>query len=304
LSNTVNLPIAPAGQATCIDSTLTQAQLTRLDSGGDIVGGHFGLLKTASTQVSIVDGQTRSQGSLLESVNGSIARYNAAEYTGRFGQRSIPPCTIFESTGALNSGFPHSYLNAGPKLTMAGPGLPGGASLAAFQSGLFFPLYSLTLLPGTLTTGTYTIAGNGGSDIGPFNASLTLPDSFTVDNWDSISSISRSQPFTVHWSGGGTELVSIQLYSSATNTATGVTHLVNIICNVPASTGTFTVPVSTLSLLPAASLGFTPGSLASISVSVTPTSPVRFTANLISDGQIDYGNLTYSVGVSRNVGFN
>jgi hypothetical protein len=170
LSNAVTVPIAAAGQNACTDSFLTQAQLARLDAGGDIVGGGISVSKVTGTSVTSILGQTITQTATTENVAGGFGRYNAADYVGRYGQRSMPPCFAYDVTGNpslhANTGLPHTYLNAGASLPVAGSGISPAAAMLPV-SGPVFTVYNLDLLPGTLTAGTYTVTGNGGPEVGP-----------------------------------------------------------------------------------------------------------------------------------------
>ncbi len=170
LSNAVTVPIAAAGQNACTDSFLTQAQLARLDAGGDIVGGGISVSKVTGTSVTSILGQTITQTATTENVAGGFGRYNAADYVGRYGRRSMPPCFAYDVTGNpslhANTGLPHTYLNAGASLPVAGSGISPAAAMLPV-SGPVFTVYNLDLLPGTLTAGTYTVTGNGGPEVGP-----------------------------------------------------------------------------------------------------------------------------------------
>ncbi len=277
-------PNCGGGQNACTDSFLTQAQLERLDAGGDIVGGGFSVTKLTGTSVTSILGQTITQTTTAENITGGFGRYSAAEYAGRYGQRNVPPCLLFDGTGnptsTPNTSLPHGYLNAGASLPVTGSGLSPTAAMLPV-SGPVFTLYNLDLLPGTLTAGTYTVTGNSGPDVGPFSASLTFPGSFTVANWDNIAAINRGQPFTVNWTGGGTESVVVTLLGIATvsgspqDPATQVIHLVTIVCRAAASAQTFTIPASLMSLLPPTSFDASSGSAAILSVAARPTSRRR-----------------------------
>ena len=52
-----------------------------------------------------------------------------------------------------------------------------------------------------LDPGDYTLGGNGGSDVGALQASLTVPPNLTWTNRDQSAAIDRTQGFTVNWTG-------------------------------------------------------------------------------------------------------
>jgi uncharacterized protein (TIGR03437 family) len=318
LSNSANIPIAAAGQTSCTDPLLNQSQLAKMDAGGNLIGGLFSVAKFTNTGVTSIAGQTFTQTAVSESVGGGFGLYTPAEYGARFSQRSVAPCYVFDVTGYAasfpNPGLPLAYPNAGASLPVAGPGLSSTAVMLPVLSGVY--LYNLALAPGTLGAGNYSIAGNGGSDIGPFQASLSFPASFTVTNWDNISTVSRAQGFTVNWTGGiATDSVEITLSGQATLSGSSLdpvnqlVHAVTATCFAPASALTFTIPASVMALFPATSFDITSGTLAVLSVAATssaaaPSKASQFTATASGGGQIDYGYWLYALGFTRNVALN
>ena len=72
-------------------------------------------------------------------------------------------------------------------------------------------------IPVFLVPGLHTVDnGDGGSEVGPFQASLNLPTSLTWSNRNSIPDrILRSEDLTVTWTGGDpdTEFVVIEGHS-------------------------------------------------------------------------------------------
>jgi hypothetical protein len=108
--------------------------------------------------------------------------------------------------------------------------LPQGAALAKFAIAKG-PVYVLQPGQGTLALGgTYTLTGNGGTQINPFSASATLPSAFTVTNWNSLTTINRANPLTINWTGAGFDLVVIT--ASASTTANSTTNHVYVTCPV------------------------------------------------------------------------
>lgn len=290
LSNTVSLPIAAAGQSACFDPNLTPAILSKLDSGGSITGGAFSVYKTINAPATTA----------VEGVSGAIFRWTAAEWVAGGASRSnrVGSCYVYDRTLPRNGTDPSApdvWLDAGASLPLSGPNLTAGAALArtTLPSGAF---YGFSPTPGTITSGRYTVTGNGGTQVGAFTVSTTFPASFTVTNWDSITAVSRSQPLVINWSSAGVDIVYI-LVSTATSIGTN-NRLVTIGCIAPAGPGTFSVPVSALSQLQPASTTGT--SFGSISVQGSPN-PGTFTANLVSGGQLDFGTFGASVGVSKNI---
>jgi hypothetical protein len=152
-------------------------------------------------------------------------------------------------------------------------------------------MYTLSLTPGTLAGGRYTLTGNGGSQVGLFTATTDYPGNFAVTNFDAITSVDRTKPLQFNWTGSGLDQVTILVTSSAV-TATN-THIATITCTVPAGPGTFSVPVASLGYLP-------PGNTGAISIQAVSGTGV-FTAPLVGGGQIDIGVFGPSLGVSKSV---
>lgn len=290
LSNTVMLPIAAAGQSVCFDPQLTPAILSKLDSGGSITGGAFGVFKVVDTPTSTT----------LEGASGAIFRWSPTEWAAGAPGRPRPgSCSVNDRTVPRNGAdpsAPHVSLDAGPNIPITGPGLATIVTLASTVSTTG-PIYFFIASTGTITKGgRYTLHGNGGTQVGAFTVSTNVPANFTVTNWDSITAINRSQPLVINWIHDGAEQVSI-IISTATVVGTS-NRLVTISCIAPAAPGSFTVPVSALSQLQSATTTGT--SFGTISVQGNAT-PGTFTANLTGGGQLDFGAFSSSVGVSKNI---
>jgi uncharacterized protein (TIGR03437 family) len=307
LSNTVVVPIADSGQGACTDPQLSAASLAKLDAGGDIVLASFALSEVSSTTTTAAGSVTTGT---AETAFGGVSTLSAAEVAAARGQ-AVNGCTVSNRTAAVTvpvASAPDAYLNAGSPVTVGGPNLSPPLAMApqAIQ-GLNGVLYYMTIPNGTLTGGTYTLTGNGSSAIGPFSASLSFPASFAVVNFAGINTINRTQPLTLNWTGGGSGYVSIVVSTQApvsgtpANAATYVVHTVGLQCSVPASQGTFTIPVSLTSLLLPATPDATSGTLAILQVEAVSAPTPNFTATLSTGGSIDAGYWSYALGVSKNL---
>ncbi|MCC6538824.1 MAG: hypothetical protein IT162_14815, partial [Bryobacterales bacterium] len=101
-----------------------------------------------------------------------------------------------------------------------------------------------------LDAGRYTVSGPGGPDVGAFTGSLQIAPDLEWTNRASLTSVDRTQPLTITWSGGEpSTLVSIQGTSIVTSGTT--VNTVTFQCQARNTDRTFTVPVSVLSQLPA-----------------------------------------------------
>jgi hypothetical protein len=94
--------------------------------------------------------------------------------------------------------------------------------------------------------------GGGGSDVGAFSSQMNLPPQLVWSNLAAITSIDRSQPLSIAWTGGDPNgFVNIQgdavVYPANSNQATAS---VQFNCTAPVSAQQFTIPPSVLLSLP------------------------------------------------------
>jgi hypothetical protein len=221
---------------------------------------------------------------------------------------TIDPCVVQVLTLPLTpqppSGVVTTFLDAGPVINLNGPNgtkqipqmMPSPGVFAYFLQvggGIAiptpFPIPGLPgVLPPYLDPGTYTIDnGGGGSDVGPFTASLNVPSpGFLWANADANLTIVRSAGVDIQWSGGDPNtMVEIQGVSSSSTQSGSFT------CFVP-NNGEFLVTSDVLSLLPASPATATAGNSLSVS---------NATMADISAPGIDLGFFTYEAGFVRTV---
>ena len=238
-------------------------------------------------------------------IGGQFASYSSAEWNLPFSAPTFGPCTVVTvnyAVGGKDPVSPDSFLDAGASIPVGGPGLTQGSVLAklALPQG---PIYNLTPPAGTLALGgTYTLNGVGGTQIGPFNIAATLPSSFAVTNWDTITAVNRATPLTLNWAGSGFDTVIIGV--TGITSANSTNDEVSIACVVQGSLGTFTVPTAALALLPATSTGQL--SVQAITSAGGTTSPVSstsqsFTPSLVGGGSVNYGSFSPFLDVSKSL---
>jgi uncharacterized protein (TIGR03437 family) len=289
LSNTVVLPIAAAGQSVCFDPQLTPAILSKLDSGGTITGGAFGVFKLVDTPSGIA-----SQGA-----SGGIYRWTATQWAaGAPSRPRVGSCTVYDRTVVQNGTDPAAptvSLDASAGLGLTGPNLGPVVTLTRNMVATG-PIYFFIGSAGSIVSGRYTLTGGGGTQVGPFSTATNIPASFTVTNFDSITSVNRSQPLVINWTSAGADQVYI-IVSTATQVGSS-NRLVTISCIALAGPGTFSVPVSALSRLQPATASGT--SFGNIAVEANAT-PGTFTADLTGGGQLDFGTFGSNLGVSKNI---
>ena len=140
-------------------------------------------------------------------------------------------------------------LDAGAQLTVTGGA--GGATGAMAQTSASSPYMGLlggilniegaTVPPPFLDGGPFTISGPGGKDVGPFSIKVPLSPAIAWTN--PPSTINRTSPLTLTWSGGDSTQTVVILAGSTdqTSKASG-----GFLCVAPAGVHSFTVPVTAL----------------------------------------------------------
>jgi hypothetical protein len=256
---------------------------------GNIVAGGFTVAQVTVTIPST--GTTMS-----ETIGGGFSSYTQAEWQVPFSAPTFGPCSVLDLGANLG---PDTYLDAGT-ITVSGPNLPSGTIVPkspAQASYDFMAATGTTLANG----GTYTITGSGGTQVGPFTASTTLPQSFAVTNWDAITGINRANGVTVNWSGTGFNTVVI----AATGQSFTPAKTTTVSCVVAGSLGTFSIPQGALAML-------FPTQIATLTVTATTVTPgtagggLRTTVqtlvpNLVGGGQVNYGAIGGQISVLKSL---
>jgi hypothetical protein len=261
---------------------------------GNIVAGGFTVAKVTVTLPST--GTNTS-----ESIGGNFSSYTQAEWQYPFSASTFGACSVLDITNPAKAPYlPDAYLDAGT-ITVSGPNLPSGTVIpkSITQTG---PSYILIDTTGTKLAdgGTYTISGSGGTQVGPFTASATLPQSFTVTNWDAIAAINRANGLTVNWSGTGFNTVII----TATGQSLATAETVTVSCVVAGSLGTYSIPQGALAMLfptQAASLIVTATTVTSGIAAQLRTTAQTLVPSLVGGGQVNYGDIGGQVSVLKSL---
>lgn len=187
--------------------------------------------------------------------------------------------------GAKEPSYPDSILNAG-SIQYSGPGISGSITGTTGGAG---PVYetSPALQPG----GTYSLTGNGGTQVAAFSTiSATLPTSFNVTNFSSLTTVNRSQPLTVSWAGSGFDQILIVIIDDVVTSST--VHNVAIACAVDAGPGTYTIPAAALAYLPAGTAQIEVEATENNGgdVSAESSMATTFTPPLVAGGNADFGS--------------
>ncbi|HKX00766.1 MAG TPA: BACON domain-containing carbohydrate-binding protein [Bryobacteraceae bacterium] len=306
-SNTVTMAIDPKGQA-CSDPANPLAPLASK-------GGNYGviLLLRAAGDLQL-DPATPAADFTLDIGMGLFQKVQPSGSLGFNPLYSFPPVgTCSTLTGKLDlssilgggtstaiSGYLPSPLDAGPALSIRGPdshtvSMPYQNADAATSPylgllGGSFPLAGLPALPLFLNGGSYQVSAPGGKDVGPFSASIMLPQPVKWTNRDQIASIDRTAGVTLNWSGGNasSELVLIAGGSIDQVTNAGSAFF----CFVPLGPGSFTVPPSVLANLPPSIAANPSETLGLLLLGAVPSSGLgTFSATGLDDGLIVYFGL-------------
>jgi hypothetical protein len=290
--------------------------LQTLDQGGTIVAGGLQLGK-ASTQF------TASVSEKSDTASGWFGKYTVDEVANsNLASGQAGTCSEVQRSGTvdrLSFGSPPAVvLDAGAQLTLNGPNASGMGIPRQADNSYLSTLYSTGLLgvgavgsSPVLTASTYTLAGTGGADVGPFSASVTLPGDFVWTNQMAAgTAIPRSSALNISWSGGAGGQVVVIASVLTRLSGSGLTALYSatgVTCSALGSAGTVSLPSSYLSLLPSAPGDATQTTFGLLSVLAAPAagaSPGSFTAPLTAGGSIGIGVMAYEVMYGLIVGFN
>jgi hypothetical protein len=146
----------------------------------------------------------------------------------------------------------------------------------------------VTVVAGAVyTAGTYTVTGQGGKDVGQFQATVTMPQPLVITGTIG-KAISLSADLPIAWTGGGTQVVNITAASAVAAPGSTPTNPITdsgvVNCVTTADKGGFTIPAAMLQKLPAAN-----GNVTIVSNGNT----VNFTAPLVAGGNLDVAQFSF-----------
>jgi uncharacterized protein (TIGR03437 family) len=315
VSNTATIAKA-TGKRTC-DSPLglSPSIQASLDSGKKVSVGLF--LLTSTTLQATVQGQ--SINTRTQAINGSFSQYTSGGLYSLLSTSHLVPqsppgtCTVIAlkvtnnpndpAGGAKGTLMPPLFalpkdLDAGANLTLTGPG-------QIAQVPYINPGYDKTLstriqgLPGQppdfLSAGIWALAGTGGTDVGSFQAQITLPTPFALSS--PPSAITHNQNLVLNWTGGGTASTDYVIIAGASSapdsTDSTLEDVAFFACTAQASALTFTVPANITGQLPVTTGVTDAGGFLYLNA-VSGSGSSTFTAPLTAGGNIDAGLLLYN----------
>jgi uncharacterized protein (TIGR03437 family) len=150
------------------------------------------------------DAMALVQAALAASQEGAFASFERLSHLEAFSPEfasnvpAVSTCMVVQNY-PLNSPSKSHSLDAGATLTVNGP--PGQAVMTAASPGQYQANFG-SLAGSKTPSGTYTVTGRGGKDVGPFTVSLNVGNELLWTNKSSISLVERSGPLTLTWTGG------------------------------------------------------------------------------------------------------
>ena len=264
-SNSTTIPVSanggncPAPEPSGGDITISQSEISAWLAAGQFRSGAIGV--TRQTSYSITDnpqgGQPATTINRSDVLSASFNRISGADLqkllTAQTGGPVAGACDVY--TGTIVNPYPnltYTSLDAGAFLTVSGQA--GNRSAERSRNSVGQIVYSATIGTGAagnyLDAGRYTFTGPGGADVGSFSGSIQVAPELEWTNRTSLTSVDRSRPLTVTWTGGEpSTLVTIQGTSTVIQgTSVSATSFQ---CYARNTERQFTVPVSVLSQLPA-----------------------------------------------------
>jgi uncharacterized protein (TIGR03437 family) len=262
-SNFTTMSISNSGSV-CSDANLfTSSQLQNIVNGGTFRVGNV-ILEQESLAISVPNLPISLPNEESDSGSGSFFKYDVNTFLSSLGGASTlaisQGCAVYQFSGGSFSDPVHpTGLDAGSVINVTGPN--GAKQMTKNATGEYSATFSSPSLslggPAAtpfLSPGNYTIDnGAGGGDVGAFKVNVSVPAPVTWTNKSTTSTVPRSQPLTVNWTGGAsTALVYVVGESPlSVNSSTGSFNgAAEFVCVAPASAGTLTVPAGILSALP------------------------------------------------------
>jgi uncharacterized protein (TIGR03437 family) len=253
ISNFVTMAIGP-GASTCTTDVLPQ--ITAGFIGAKSIGQAFTMRAATHHDVGVrspIDTTADYHVSFAFAPHDETFLFNPAI--------SFPPsgtCTVYTHQGDLLGGdmlpsmepttmpldMGAPFLLTGPNGTKTLTSTFTGAN-AGYLGGAVSSLLSSTLF---LDPGSYTVQGFGGLGVGPFTTNFTIPTPLNWTNRLTTTTVPRTQPLSVSWTGGDSgQVVAIVGFGEDLPTASSAVFA----CIAPKGANSFTVPTDILANLPA-----------------------------------------------------
>jgi hypothetical protein len=238
MSNIATIAVSSAGE-TCSDSILGADLIAKLASGQTV---NFGYLR------------------LEEGLGGDVGFGTFSRYTpetaglAAYGVSSGYCISCQSGTLACGYGlsdFSPAQIDAGPTLEVQGFGR--SVTVPNYGGGYYFGVLNASDGSRFLWGGlSYSVAGAGGSVVGPFSVTDILNGTASlIASPASGQSVSLKNDLTIQWSGGNSNLQNgLATIGGISFADAAETQFVEFQCTVPVSANQFTIPAWVLSTLP------------------------------------------------------
>jgi len=250
VSNNTVIPIATGSRNCTPSNPALSANLEQLVMAGPIT---YGSLKLSRDPAPVGTNGYQDNATLQFQQLAAYNRGSQPFFSSYADDQPLGTCIVYNAFN-FSTSLPVPFTNSlsfGTSFTVTGPNGAMGLGIG--------PGKSITVLSSSgtyLSPGAYTVTSNGGSDIGPIHANVTIPTPLTLTTPNptgSIAPVTRSNGMTVSWTGGGAgSIVGIDVSGVTDNT---YSNGAVVYCEVPASAGTFTVPPYALLALPPGNFG-------------------------------------------------
>jgi len=227
-------------------------------------------------------------------------------------------CSTLKIEGSLDDVIPTPVFYEsfdGGNVTLTGPNL-NNRSLNGDDDYYYLLLAARDERTGTslgapnnypVTPGVYRVRGPGGSYIGPFEATLTVPVLLRWTNRDDTDEVGRSAGLHVTWTGGAADdyVYVIGLSATIIGGSASDPELDGgmFYCTALASDSSLFLSPELLLNLPAVSNNGTTNLGALFVLGAPPPSANRFSAPLVAGGSIDAGTFSYLTFIMKSLPF-
>jgi len=299
VSNFVSIAIASSGGACSDPDGISSTDLASFAVQGFVSSGYINLARTSQADFGFANFEKSQYANFsLTQLPLQILSFGACSvYTYDAAQTGLN-YYVDSATPTVNSA-PAVALDAGPVITINGPnGEKLITPIAAGSGNYEATLGSVYPPPLYLSQGSYTIAGEGGKEVGPFTVSVQMPEPLTWTNQSSYfcslsecSVVTRANGATVTWSGAdpnGYVIISGSSWSQTITIDSGngagpgyFGGVAGFNCTARATDGQFTIPPTVLLALPPSGLFYDNSNPAVPEGSLQVTSalpPVTFSA--------------------------
>ena len=185
-----------------------------------------------------------------DSVLAEFGSFSGESVVAAVASAQLPPigeCVILPNSFPFGLGSISAGLDAGASLALTGAA--GSLTLNRVSKGRYQSSFGSAGAGQNIPAGAYTISSSGGQDAGAFSATVNVTNHPSISNKSALTTVNRTQPLTVTWSGG-TSGNYVLLGGGSTRSPHSY-----FACAEDAGKGTFTIPAYIISAVGATSAG-------------------------------------------------